>query len=189
MNFCCQCGSKVCIKVPDGDNLPRHVCVNCNYIHYQNPKVVAGCLASYEDKVLLCKRAIEPQRGLWTLPAGFMENGESTRQAALRETQEEACAEVEIHDLYTLTSIKHISQIQMIYRATLNHPIYGAGEETLETRLFAEQDIPWQQLAFQTIEQALKFFFEDRKTGDYPIRHVDLDRSTSQRTHLNNKLK
>ena len=106
-----------------------------------------------------------------------MENGESTRQAALRETQEEACADVDIHDLYTLTSIKHISQIQMIYRATLIQPIYGAGDETLEAKLFSEQEIPWDQLAFQTIYQALQFFFEDRKKGRYPLRHVDLDRS------------
>lgn len=175
MNFCNYCGAKVSIQIPEGDNRPRYVCNNCAVIHYQNPKIVAGCLVVYEDRVLLCKRAIEPRFGLWTLPAGFMENGESTREAARRETLEEACAEVEIQGLYTLTSIKTINQIQMIYRATLNRPEYRAGDETLEARLFREEEVPWKELAFQTITNALEFYFHDRKQQRYPLRHIDLE--------------
>ncbi|MCW8884287.1 MAG: NUDIX hydrolase [Motiliproteus sp.] len=174
MKFCCQCGSEVELTIPSGDNRPRFVCRQCDFIHYQNPKIVAGCLVTQDDKVLLCKRGIEPRHGFWTLPAGFMENGESTRQAAQRETLEEACAEVSIDGLYTLTSITPIDQIQMIYRATLTKPYYAAGDETLQCGFFSEAEIPWQQLAFETIHNALNFYFEDRKTGDFPLRHIDL---------------
>jgi len=135
---------------------------------------VAGCLVVHDNKVLLCKRAIEPASGLWTLPAGFMENGESTKQAALRETFEEACAQVQIEELYTLTSIIPINQIQMIYRAVMLNPDYAAGDETLEARLFAEEEIPWQNLAFQTVKNALQLYFEDRKSLNFPLRHFDL---------------
>ena len=174
MKYCCQCGSKVELTTPSGDNRPRFVCLECKYIHYQNPKIVAGCLVVQDEKVLLCKRGIEPRYGFWTLPAGFMENGESTREAAQRETLEEACAEVNIDGLYTLTSITPIDQIQMIYRATMAQSHYAPGDETLECGFFAEEEIPWDQLAFETIHNALSFYFEDRKTGNFPLRHVDL---------------
>ncbi|KDE40317.1 MutT/nudix family protein [Nitrincola lacisaponensis] len=128
----------------------------------------------YQDQVLLCKRAIEPRYGLWTLPAGFMENGESTEQAALRETLEEANAVVKIRSLYTLTSILHVDQVQMIYLADLPTPEFSISEESLEVRLFTEADIPWDQLAFPTIRNALQFYFSDRKTGHFPLRHLAL---------------
>jgi ADP-ribose pyrophosphatase YjhB (NUDIX family) len=119
MKYCSQCGDPVSHIVPEGDNRPRYVCTSCKTIHYQNPKVVAGCLPFFEDKVLLCKRAIAPRKGYWTLPAGYLENGETTSQGALRETIEEANANVELLDLYTLFSLPHISQIYMFYRARL----------------------------------------------------------------------
>ncbi len=125
MNFCSRCGEAVQLKIPAGDNRPRYICDSCGTIHYENPRIIAGCLPVYGTQVLLCRRAIEPRLGYWTLPAGFMENGESTEQAARRETQEEACAEVEIQSLYTLTSIVHVNQVQLIYLAELNAPEFG----------------------------------------------------------------
>lgn len=176
MHYCSDCGAPVDSRIPSGDNRPRHVCSRCQSIHYQNPRIIAGCLAVHEDQVLLCRRAIEPRLGFWTLPAGFMENGETTREAALRETLEEACAEVELESLYTLTSIAHINQVQMIYRARLPEARFAAGDESLETRLFTEAEIPWDELAFPTIRNALQFFFADRRQGHFPLHHVDIDR-------------
>ncbi|MCV6611650.1 MAG: NUDIX hydrolase [Amphritea sp.] len=175
MNYCSQCGASVRFEIPAGDNRPRHICTACDFIHYQNPKIVAGCLPVYEDKVLLCKRAIEPRNGYWTLPAGFMENGESTRDAAMRETREEANARVSNLELYTVTSLVPVSQVQMIYKADLDDLNFSAGDETTDVGLFSEDEIPWDDLAFQTIRNALKFYFADRKTGKYPTRHVDLN--------------
>jgi len=174
MNYCSNCGSSVRLAVPEGDNRPRHICDNCNTIHYLNPKIVAGCLPVYGDKVLLCRRAIEPRKGLWTLPAGFMENGESTEQAALRETREEALAEVELISLYTVTAILHVNQVQMLYLARMPQAEFGAGEETLDARLFDESEIPWDELAFETISNALRFYFEDRKRDQFPLRHIEI---------------
>ena len=174
MNYCSHCGSSVRLAVPEGDNRPRHICDNCQTIHYLNPKIVAGCLPVFGDKVLLCRRAIEPRKGLWTLPAGFMENGESTEQAALRETREEALAEVELISLYTVTAILHVNQVQMLYLAHMPQAEFGAGEETLDARLFDESEIPWDELAFETIANALRFYFEDRKRNQFPLRHVEI---------------
>ncbi|WP_421865848.1 NUDIX hydrolase [Motiliproteus sp.] len=181
MNYCSECGAAVHQRIPEGDNRPRYVCSQCDTIHYQNPRIIAGCLPVYGDKVLLCKRAIEPCYGLWTLPAGFMENGETTQEAAMRETREEACAEVELKGLYTITSITPINQVQMFYLAEMPAPEFDAGEETLEAQLFAEDEIPWDQLAFRTVINALKFYFEDRKSGEFPMRHVDI---TGERNRL-----
>lgn len=172
MNFCSNCGGEVSLKIPEGDNLPRHTCNQCNTIHYQNPKVVTGCLPVYQDKVLLCKRAIEPRRGYWTLPAGFMENGETTEEGALRETREEANAEVSIDQLYTLTSIVHVNQVQLIYLAQMNKPEFSESNESLEVRLFSEDEIPWKELAFKTIKNALSLYFEDRKEGRFPVHNL-----------------
>ncbi|MBP0048226.1 NUDIX hydrolase [Marinobacterium sp. AK62] len=176
MNFCSQCGHKVSLRIPAGDNRERHVCDHCGSIHYQNPRIVAGCLPVHGHQVLLCKRAIEPRYGLWTLPAGFMENGESTEEAALRETLEEARAEVVLRKLYTVSSILHVNQVQMIYLADLPEAHFGSSEETLETRLFSEDEIPWDELAFPTIRNALRFFFADRAetSPSFPLRHLAL---------------
>ena len=167
MNYCSQCGQPVELRIPEGDNLPRHVCTACQAIHYQNPKIVAGCIAEWEDQILLCKRAIEPRQGLWTLPAGFMENRESTQQAALRETWEEARAHVAIASLYAVYSIPHISQVYMVFRGALQGPSYAPGPESLAVELFREQDIPWEALAFPVMEKTLRQYFADRKLGQH----------------------
>jgi ADP-ribose pyrophosphatase YjhB (NUDIX family) len=167
MKFCSNCGARVTVRIPEGDNLPRHVCDACNTIHYQNPKVVVGCIPEWEDKILLCRRAIEPRSGYWTLPAGFLENGETTLEGALRETLEEASARVEIGDLYALYNLPHISQVYLMFRARLLDLEFHAGAETLEVRLFAEPEIPWGELAFPTIRKTLTRYYLDRKAGAF----------------------
>ncbi len=175
IKFCSQCGNQTRQQVPVGDNRVRAVCAACDIVHYRNPCIIAGCLPVFEDKVLLCRRAIQPRKGLWTVPAGFMENGETTTEAAMRETREEACASVRIDTLYTITSIVPINQVQMLYLARLEAPVFAAGEESLEVRLFAEDEIPWDQLAFATIHDILSFFFADRQHGAFPLRHIDIN--------------
>jgi len=167
MKFCSNCGAPVTLKVPAGDSLPRYMCDGCNTIHYQNPRMVVGCIAEWEDKILLCRRAIEPRYGLWTVPAGYMENGETTYQGALRETLEEANARVEIGPLYALYNIPHISQVYILFRARLLHFDVRAGAETLEAKLFAESEIPWDQIAFATVRNTLTHYYSDRKLGEY----------------------
>lgn len=174
MNYCSECGHTVTHRIPEGDNRPRYVCENCGTIHYQNPRIIAGCLPTHEDKVLLCKRAIEPRYGLWTLPAGFMENGETTLQAGLRETWEEALATVECEGLYTVFNLPKINQVYMIFRGELENLNFGPGEESLETELFSEQDIPWDDLAFEVMRKTLELYFQDRKTGKFPVRMLDI---------------
>ena len=169
MKYCSECGEKVVISIPEGDNRPRHVCGNCSLIHYQNPKMVVGCLVEHDDKVLLCKRAIEPRYGLWTLPAGFMENDETTMQAAARETVEEAGADVEITQLFTMFSLPHIDQVYMLYRARFKEVTFAAGTESLEVALFSESEIPWDEIAFPVISESLKRFFADKKAGRFQI--------------------
>ena len=161
-------------RVPEGDSLPRAVCDACGLIHYQNPKMVVGCLATFEDRILICKRAIEPRCGLWTLPAGFMENNESASEGAAREALEEANARVEITDLYTVYSIPHISQVYMMFRARLLDPDISAGAESLEVKLATEAEIPWDQLAFTLVRRSLEHFIEDRKTGVFVPRFGDI---------------
>lgn len=174
MKYCSQCGASVSHRIPPGDHLPRYICDTCETIHYQNPRVIAGCLPFHEDKVLLCRRAIEPREGLWTLPAGFLENGETTAQGALRETREEANADADIVELYTLFSLPHISQVYMFYRARLNNLDFSPGVESHETRLFTQDEIPWDQLAFPVVTETLKYYFDDRQRDDYPIRSQDI---------------
>ncbi len=167
MNFCSQCGSaEIALRIPDGDTLPRFVCGQCATIHYQNPKIVVGCLPEWGDQVLLCKRAIEPRYGLWTLPAGFLENGETLIAGAARETLEEANARVDVGELYTIISLPHISQVYMMFRARLADLDFGPGSESLEVSLFDEGAIPWETLAFRTITRTLRNFFVDRKLGN-----------------------
>jgi len=167
MKFCSNCGAPVELRVPAGDNLPRHVCPACETIHYQNPKMVIGCIAEWEDRILLCRRAIEPRHGLWTLPAGFMENGETVAQAALRETLEEANARVELAAMYSVLSVPHVNQVHIFYRGRLLDLGFGPGVESLDVALFAEADIPWKELAFRTISTTLRHYYGDRKAGAY----------------------
>ena len=174
IKFCQSCGGAISHRIPEGDSLPRAVCDACGTIHYQNPKMVVGCLATYGDRILLCKRAIEPRYGLWTLPAGFMENNESASEGAAREALEEANARVEIVDLYTVYSIPHISQVYMMFRARLLDADVSPGVESLEVRLVTEAEIPWDQLAFAMVRRSLEHFLEDRRTGIFVPRFGDI---------------
>jgi ADP-ribose pyrophosphatase YjhB (NUDIX family) len=174
MNYCSSCGAVLQKKIPPGDNRPRFVCGSCNTIYYQNPKIVTGCLAEWENKVLMCRRAIIPRRGLWTLPAGFMENDETVVEAAIRETYEEANAGVEIIDLFTIFNLPDVNQVYMMFRARLRDLNYRPGEESLEVDLFDETQIPWDRLAFATIHHTLRLYFHDRQTGHFRFHMGDI---------------
>jgi ADP-ribose pyrophosphatase YjhB (NUDIX family) len=174
INYCSSCGAAVSLRVPPGDSLPRHVCDACGVVHYRNPRLVVGALPVWDDKVLLCKRAIEPRRGMWTLPAGFMENGETVAEAALRETREEANANIALGEMYTMISVPQINQVHVVYRASLVDLSFSAGEETLEVRLFEEREIPWNEIAFRTIALTLQHYFDDRRAGAFRFHPGDL---------------
>ncbi|TDJ23910.1 MAG: NUDIX domain-containing protein [Gammaproteobacteria bacterium] len=174
MKFCSSCGQPVVQRVPPGDDRERFVCEACGTIHYQNPKIVTGCLPIYEGRVLLCKRAIPPRAGLWTLPAGFLENGETTVEGAIRETREEARAEVSVHGLYTVFNLPHISQIYMFFRADLTNLSFSAGPESADVQLFEESQIPWDELAFPVVRDTLRHYFNDRHAGAFPVRVGDI---------------
>jgi ADP-ribose pyrophosphatase YjhB (NUDIX family) len=166
MKFCSECAHPVVLAIPEGDNRPRHVCTHCGTIHYENPKMVIGSIPVWdrggELKVLLCKRAIEPRHGYWTLPAGFMENAETTAEAAVRETEEEAGAHIELGQLFTLLNVAHVHQVHLFYLARLQDLDFAPGIESLDVRMFAEHEIPWADLAFPTIRTTLELFFADR---------------------------
>lgn len=156
MNYCSQCGSsKLTFDIPEGDNRPRHICPNCQAIHYQNPKVIVGCLPIWEDKILLCRRAIEPRAGYWNLPAGYLENGETLKEGALRETREESGAEVEILHLQTIYDIPQIGQVYVIFLAQMKSPQLNIGPESLEAGLFSPEEIPFEDIAFTSSTFAL----------------------------------
>jgi len=174
MKYCSVCASPVDLRIPEGDNLPRFVCNQCNTIHYQNPNIVAGCIPEWDGKLLLCRRAIEPRHGFWTLPAGYMENNETTIEAARRETVEEAGANVEVSNLFAVINLPHINQVYMMFRAQLREPEYSAGTESLEVRLFEENEIPWGELAFPVIEQTLKRYYRDLARGEFQLHVGDL---------------
>jgi ADP-ribose pyrophosphatase YjhB (NUDIX family) len=175
MKFCSECGAPVVISLPQDDHRERHVCTVCNTIHYQNPKLIVGAIPEWEDgRILLCRRAIEPRHGLWTLPAGFMENGETTGQAAARETLEEANASIDVLALYAMYNLPHIDQVQLLYRAKLLDLNFFPGVESLEVQLFSEDEIPWDTLAFRPIRFSLEHFFTDRKRGEFIFRNTDL---------------
>ena len=176
MKYCPQCGSPVDLRIPPGDSLARHVCPRCAAIHYQNPKLVIGCVADWQGDILLCRRAIEPRHGFWTLPAGFMENGESTIEAALRETLEEACAQIAVDSLYALINIPDINQVHLFYRGRLLEGSFAAGEESLEVRLFNEADIPWDDLAFESVAVCLRHYLADRHAGHFRLHEATLTR-------------
>ena len=188
MKFCSECAHPVTVAIPEGDNRPRHVCTHCGTIHYQNPKMVIGSIPVWEEdeqrggelKVLLCKRAIEPRYGYWTLPAGFMENEETTEEAAVRETEEEAGARVALGPLFTLLNVAHVHQVHLFYLARLLDLDYAAGIESLDVQMFAEHEIPWDDLAFPTIRTTLELFFADRRKvregGSYGFHSRDITR-------------
>lgn len=176
MKFCSVCGAEVRVGIPHGDNRPRHICDHCGTIHYHNPKVVAGCIAHWDDKVLMCRRAIEPRHGLWTVPAGFMENGETTYEGAARETAEEANARVAIDDLFVTVNLPHINQVYMLFRGRLLDLDFSPGDESLEVELMTEDQMPWDAMAFPTVTEALKLYFADRAAGGFGVHMLDIVR-------------
>ncbi|MCP9453159.1 MAG: NUDIX hydrolase [Nitrospira sp.] len=177
MKYCSQCGAPVVKKIPPGDHLPRHVCNRCEHIHYHNPKIVAGCIPEWESQILLCRRAIEPRLGLWTFPAGFMELGESTEEAAIRETLEEAHAAVKITALYAVLSLPHIGQVYLVFRGRMVAPSYKPGPESLEVRLFSLASIPWDQIAFPVVRETLRRYVDDVASGQFQLHLASLEDS------------
>jgi len=173
VNFCSRCAAPVVWRIPTGDNRPRHVCETCGTIHYQNPKIVAGCVLEHEGKVLLCRRAIGPRHGRWTPPAGFMENGETMEEAAVRETFEEANARVEIDALFSCLDIPRINQVYVMFRGRLAGGSFSPGAESLDTRLFDEAVVPWEEIAFPAITRTLELWFRDRHNGAFGT-HTDV---------------
>jgi len=165
VKYCSNCGQPVTLLVPEGDHRERHVCTACGIVHYQNPKIVAGCVPEYQGRILLCRRAIEPRLGFWTIPAGFMENGETTQDAARRESIEEALAHVNIGSLLAVVHVLHANQVHIMFRASLEQPEFGVGAESLEVRLYDEADIPWQDIAFRSVDFALRRYLDDRRAG------------------------
>lgn len=176
IKHCRECGTAVVYRIPDdGDTRPRAVCPACHTIHYENPLNVVGTVPVLGDRVLLCKRNIEPRWGKWTLPAGFMELDETTSQGAARETDEEAGAHFEIGPLFSVLNVRRVGQVHLFYRATLQSDLFAPGTETIEARLFTEDEIPWDELAFRTVKETLTRFFADRRTGQFGVHCVDID--------------
>jgi ADP-ribose pyrophosphatase YjhB (NUDIX family) len=165
--FCSNCGHAITRRVPQGDSRVRDCCDNCGAIHYVNPRPVVGTIPVWNDQVLLCLRAIEPRLGYWTLPAGFLEVGETSAEGARRETEEEACARVEMGPLFSMIDVPAVEQLHIFYLARLLDLDFAAGAETTEVRLFSEADIPWDRIAFRTVLTTLRLFFEDRSKGVY----------------------
>jgi ADP-ribose pyrophosphatase YjhB (NUDIX family) len=174
IRYCNLCGSSVTHTIPAGDSMLRHVCTACGHIQYENPRLIVGCIAEWSGKILLCRRAIEPRRGFWTLPAGFMENGESTAQAAMRETQEESGAHVDLSQAFAMFSLAEINQVHLFYRGTLNSPDHAAGEESLEVALFSPEEIPWHHLSFHSVKRCIELYLRDRSAGKFGFHEEEL---------------
>ncbi len=179
MKFCSNCGAPVMLRVPEGDNLPRHVCTACEAIHYDNPKVVVGCVPEWQGRILLCRRAIEPRLGFWTMPAGFMENGETARAGAARETLEESRSQVEVGSLISVISIPSINQVHLMFSGRMLNDTHSPTSESSAVQLFAEEEIPWDQLAFRTVVHTLHHYLEDRRQGSPGLHIIDLGTSAA----------
>jgi|SRR5450432_866722 ADP-ribose pyrophosphatase YjhB (NUDIX family) len=174
IKHCRACGAEVRYQTPADDNRDRAVCTVCGTIHYENPVNVVGTLPVWEDRVLLCRRNIEPRRGFWTLPAGFMELGETTAEGAVRETVEEAGARIELQGLFTLLNVVRVGQVHLFYRARLLDIDFDPGPETIEAKLFGEADLPWDEIAFRTTRKTLELYFADRRAGRFEIHFGDI---------------
>lgn len=174
MKYCSECGTPVVRRIPDDDHVERDVCPACGTVHYVNPKIIVGCIPVWEDRILMCKRDIEPRLGKWTFPAGFLELGETSAEGAARETMEESRARVEMQELFTVINVPHVSQVYLIHRGRMLSPEHGPTPESSETRLMSEAEIPWDEIAFPTIWHSLKFFFEDRSAGHWGFHQLDL---------------
>lgn len=187
MKFCSACGSTIELQIPVTDDRERHVCSACGIIHYINPRIIVCAIPAWEDKVLLCRRSIEPRSGYWTLPGGFMETGETTQQAAARETLEEACAHIEVHELYSLFNVTHIDQVHLFFRATMSDPDFAPGPESLEVALFSADEVPWNDIAFPAVSITLKQYFQEYQAGNYSLKLADVvinpDNTRLIRTH------
>lgn len=170
MKYCSACGGALSTLVPENDNRPRAVCGTCGMIHYVNPKLVVGCVPEHDGRILLCRRAIAPRLGFWTVPAGFMEMGETLGEAAIRETREEALASVELGSLFSVVDVVQAGQVHVFFTGRLSPPEFGVGDESLETRLFTPDEIPWDDLAFPSIRIALEQFLDNRQTGNVEVR-------------------
>jgi ADP-ribose pyrophosphatase YjhB (NUDIX family) len=174
IKHCKACGGEARYSIPPDDNRERATCTVCGTVHYENPLNVVGTVPVWNDKVLLCLRNIEPRKGYWTLPAGFMELGETTAEGALRETVEEAGARIDLQGLFTLLNVVRVGQVHLFYRAALRDTDFAPGPETIEARLFREDEIPWDDLAFRTVRETLLRFFEDRKRGEFGVHCADI---------------
>ena len=179
IKHCRACGTAVVYRLPDdGDTKQRAVCPACNTVHYENPLNVVGTVPVWGNdgnQVLLCKRNIEPRWGKWTLPAGFMELGETTAQGAARETVEEAGAQFEMQDLFAIMNVVRVGQVHLFYRAKLLSTVFDPGHETIEAKLFTESEIPWEEIAFRTVKETLKLYFANRRAGEFDFHVVDID--------------
>jgi ADP-ribose pyrophosphatase YjhB (NUDIX family) len=174
IKHCRACGTEVDYRIPADDNRERAVCPACGTVHYVNPLNVVGTIPVWQDQILLCRRNIEPRYGLWTLPAGFMELGETTEQGALRETDEEAGARVELEGLFSVLNVVRVGQVHLFYRARLLDTDFHPGPESIEARLFSESEIPWEELAFRTVRETLQRYFEDRRQGQFRVHTADI---------------
>ena len=175
LKHCKNCGSAVVYRLPDdGDTRQRAVCPACRTVHYENPLNVVGTVPHLGDRVLLCKRNIEPRWGKWTLPAGFMELDETTAEGAARETDEEAGAQIEMQGLFSILNVARVGQVHLFYRAQLLSEQFNPGHETIEARLFTEAEIPWDEIAFKTVRETLERYFDDRRKGHYAVHQVDI---------------
>lgn len=181
MKYCTSCGNTVVLQIPAGDDRERFVCISCEQIHYSNPRVIVGCVPVYQGRVLLCNRAIEPRRNYWTLPAGFMENGETTLEGAARETWEEARARVSNMELYRVFDVPYINQIYMFYRCDLDDGEFGVGPESLESGLYGQEDIPWDRIAFPVVYETLEEYFSDASQGHFPVRVSTIEHKSRRR--------
>ena len=178
LKHCRECGSAIAYRLPDdGDTRERAICTVCHTVHYENPLNVVGTVPWWGEtgeQILLCKRNIEPRRGTWTLPAGFMEHGETTSQGAARETDEEAGASIELQDLFTVMNVVRVGQVHLFYRARLLSTHFNPGHETMEARLFTEDEIPWDEIAFRTVRDTLERSFDDRRRGHWGVHTIDI---------------
>lgn len=174
IQHCRICGASTRYRIPQDDNRERAVCSACGEIHYENPLNVVGTVPVWGEQVLLCRRNIEPRYGLWTLPAGFMELGETTAEGAIRETEEEAGARIELQDLFTLLNVVRVGQVHLFYRARLLDTDFAPGPETIEAQLFREHELPWEQLAFRTTRETLLRYFEDSRRGRFELHVADI---------------
>ena len=174
MKYCSECGEHLTRKTPDDDHVERDVCTACGTVHYVNPKIIVGCIPVWEDRVLMCKRDIQPRLGKWTFPAGFLELNETSEAGAARETFEESRARVDIDGLVAVINVPHVSQVYLIYRGQMRSPEHGPTPESSETQLMRETEIPWDEIAFPTIWQGLKYYFADRAAGQFRIHELNL---------------